>query len=166
MAESRADARIDPEVSTDTAPDVIEKVLLGYFSGKRDAVRTYKFLDVKVKGKRGVFRGMAVDISSTGMLLRIIDTDFATNDELDHLMPYTARVWFHFESGLDVAFDGGIRAQADVVRVTGYCGRGKGLILIGCRFREPLTEDQCSSLGLDVGPDRPTEPASHDLEVA
>ena len=162
MADSTADAQIDPQVNTDTAPDVVEKVLLGYFSGKRDAVRTYKFLDVKVKGKRGVFRGMAVDISSTGMLLRIIDTDFANNDELDHLMPYTARVWFHFESGLDVAFDGGIRAQADVVRVTGYSGRGKGLILIGCRFREPLTDEECTSLGLKIGPDCPAGSGDHE----
>ena len=72
-------------------------------------------------------------------------------------MPYTARVWFHFENGLDVAFDEGkVRTAADVIRVTGYCGRGRGLILIGCRFRTPLTEEQCRSLGIEVGPDEAT----------
>lgn len=140
-------------------PEIVEKILLGYFSGKRDAVRTYKFLDVEVEGKRGVFRGMAVDISATGMLLRIIDSDFAKLDEMDHLMPYTARVWFHFENGLAVAFaKGQVRTQADVVRVTGYCGRGKGLILIGCRFRDPLDDGQCEALGIESGPDRAIRP--------
>jgi hypothetical protein len=162
MAEPRDDG-IEAAVSaalTDAGPDTstaeVEEILREYFSGKRDAIRTYKFLDVRVKGKHGVFRGMAVDISATGMLLRIIDRDFANTEETDRLMPYTARVWFHFENGLDVAFDGGnVRTRADVVRVTGYCGRGKGLILIGCRFREPLNGEQCTSLGIEVGPDEP-----------
>jgi hypothetical protein len=145
------------EAGPDASTQQVEELLREYFSGKRDAVRTYKFLDVRVKGKRGAFRGMAVDISATGMLLRIIDKDFAAESETDRLMPYTARVWFHFESGLDVEFDEGkVSTSADVVRVTGYCGRGRGLILIGCRFREQLKAEQCRALGIDVGPDTPT----------
>lgn len=173
MAESRLEGT--PEAATATVADPeasveeVEEILKEYFSGKRAAVRTYKFLDVRVKGRRGVFHGMAVDISATGMLLRIIDKDFAHAEEVDRLMPYTARVWFHFENGLDVAFDAGkFRAAADVVRVTGYCGRGRGLILIGCRFREPLTDEQCASLGIEAGPDvaaRTLEPNRIDQEA-
>ncbi len=137
-------------------PEVIEKILRGYFSGKRDAIRTSKFLDVQVKGKRGSFHAMAVDISRTGILLRIVDSDFATPDEANHLMPYTARVWYHFEGGLTVSFpEVEVVAKADVVRVTGYCGRGNSLILIGCRFRTAIDEKSCDAIGIEHAADRP-----------
>ena len=137
-------------------PEVVEKILGEYFCGKRDSVRTCAFVDLKVTGKRGTFAGMAVDISSTGMLLRVLDPDFAAEAEMDQLMPYTARVWDHFEGGFTVRFAEAPQAGvlADVIRVTGYCGRGSSLILIGCRFRNPLSEAQCAALEIEQGQDR------------
>jgi hypothetical protein len=135
---------------------VIEKVLRTYFSGKRDAVRTYKFVNVEIQGKRSSFKGMAVDISRSGLLLRIMDPEFASPEEMEHLMPYTARVWYHFEGGFQVKFGkSGVKARADVVRVTGYAGQGRSLILLGCRFQRPLEKPECERLGIEHADDRP-----------
>ncbi len=136
--------------------EVIEKILRGYFSGKRDSLRTHKLLDVLCEGKKGAFKGMAVDISRSGILLRIMDPAFASAAEVNHLMPYTARVWFHFEGGFWVHFKNGkLKVNADVVRVTGFCGRGQSLILIGCKFRRHLTPEECEELSIPCEEDRP-----------
>ena len=157
-------ARVNPElfaaiqanVGPGTDPEVIKNLLREYFSGKRDAVRTYKFLNIELQGQHGSFQGMAIDISRSGMLIRVMDDDFATADEMEHLMPYTARVWYHFEEGFSVDFcDTGVMMRGDVVRVTGYCGRGSSLILIGCRFHEPLPAEDCEKLGIEYADDRP-----------
>ncbi len=137
-------------------PEVIEDLLREYFSGKRDAVRTYKFLNIALEGRHGSFQGMAIDISRSGMLVRVMDDDFATAEEMEHLMPYTARVWYHFEGGFSVDFlDKGVSTRGDVVRVTGYCGSGSSLILIGCRFHELLPPKDCEKLGIECADDRP-----------
>jgi hypothetical protein len=137
-------------------PEVVDRILRENFCGKRSAVRTCKLLDVSVEGKKGTFKGMVVDISRTGVLLRIQDPAFARADERKHLMPYTARVWQNFGEGLFVTSeDKALEACADVVRVTGYCGRGAELILIGCRFRHDLSEEDCEKLGIEYAEDRP-----------
>ena len=161
---SSGNSGVDPElfrkIRASTAPgmdsEIIEKVLRGYFSGKRDAIRTYKFLNIEMQGGHGNFHGMAIDISRSGMLVRIMDPRFAGADEMEHLMPYTARVWYHFEGGFFASFsDTGVTARGEVVRVTGYCGRGNSLILIGCRFTTPLAEDDCERLSIEHAEDRP-----------
>jgi hypothetical protein len=135
--------------------EVFERIIKSYFAGKRDAVRTYKLLDIEIVGKRGLFHAVAVDISRSGVLLRIQDPSFANDKEMDQIMPYTARVWFHFEGGFEAVFAGGdVRLQADVVRVTGYVGRGERLIFVGCRFRRPLEKHECERLGIEFGEDR------------
>ncbi|NJN14261.1 MAG: PilZ domain-containing protein [Planctomycetes bacterium] len=137
------------------AREEVEALLRSYFSGKRAAVRTSTLLDVILEGPHGFFSGMAVDLSRTGILLRINDADFAMPDEEQHLMRYTSRVWHHFERGLAVLFPGvDLRALADVVRVTGYSGKGSCLILIGCHFREALDESICDKLGIEHAEDR------------
>lgn len=150
---------VNPETRANTAPGVdpeyIENILRG-FSGKRDALRTYTFLNIEIQGRHGTFDGMAVDISCSGMLIRVMDPNFASADELEHLMPYTARVWYQFEGGFSVRFvDTGVTACGDVTRVTGYCGRGNSLILIGCRFAEPLAADDCEKLAIEYASDQP-----------
>lgn len=144
-----------PEVEATKIDDALRE----YFSGKRDALRTPTLLDVEVTGRYGTFKGVVVDISRSGLLLRIMDSTFADSDELDHLMPYTARVWYQFEEGLTVRFaETDVEVSAFVVRVTGYAGRGQHLILIGCRFREALSEDRCELLGVEYSSDRLPDP--------
>jgi hypothetical protein len=134
-----------------------ERRLQGYFTGRRQALRTCKFLDCALQGNHATFAGMAVDISRTGALVRVLDSDFAEQREAEQLMLYTARVWYHFDNGLEISFlSDAIRAVADVVRVTGYCGRGSGLNLIGIHFRTELTNEECDQLGIDYAEDRPS----------
>ena len=134
-----------------------ERKLQGYFTGRRQALRTCKFLDCALKGNHATFNGMAVDISRTGALVRVLDSDFAEQQETEQLMLYTARVWYHFDQGLEISFlDGTISAVADVVRVTGYCGRGSGLNLIGIHFRTELTLEECARVGIEDSDDRPS----------
>ena len=91
------------------------------------------------------------------LLSGVLDSDFAEQRESEQLMLYTARVWYHFDNGLEISFlSGGVQAVADVVRVTGYCGRGSGLNLIGIHFRTELTAGECDQLGIDHSEDRPS----------
>lgn len=134
-----------------------ERKLQGYFTGRRQALRTCKFLDCTMKGNHATFAGMAVDLSRTGALVRVLDPHFAAPHESEQLMLYTARVWYHFDNGLELSFlSGGLRTVADVVRVTGYCGHGSGLNLIGLHFRTELTSDECRDLGIEYADDRPS----------
>ncbi len=158
---SRDSTGVNPETRAKTAPgmdsEYIENILRG-FSGKRDAIRTTTFLNIAIHGKHGTFDAMAVDISRSGMLIRVMDPKFASADEMEHLMPYTARVWYQFEGGFSVSFaDTGVTASGDVMRVTGYCGRGNSLILIGCHFAKPLAAGDCEKLGIEDAVDQPPD---------
>ncbi len=134
-----------------------ERKLQTHFTGRRAALRTCKFLDCMIRGETETFTAMAVDISRTGALIRVLDENFAGPEETAQLMLYTARVWFHFEEGLEIAFlNGAITLTADVVRVSGYCGRGSGLNLIGIHFRTELTADECEQVGISCSDDRPS----------
>jgi hypothetical protein len=145
-----------------------ERKLQTHFTGRRAALRTCKFLDCSIRGESETFTSMAVDISRTGALIRVLDTSFAGPDEKTQLMLYTARVWFHFEDGLEISFlDGSIVLAADVVRVSGYCGRGGGLNLIGIHFRTELTEEECAQLDIPCVDDRPSMgPLKDEAEAA
>ncbi|MHC4953663.1 MAG: PilZ domain-containing protein [Planctomycetota bacterium] len=134
-----------------------ERELQTHFTGRRAAVRTYKFLDCEIQGNNSSFAGMVVDVSRTGALVRVLDASFAEPAEQEQLMLYTARVWYHFEEGLQLSFlRQSVQATADVVRVTGYCGRGSGLNLIGVHFRTELSVEECDRLGIECGEDRPS----------
>lgn len=130
-------------------PEVIEKILRGYFSGQRDGMRTYKFLEIQIQGNGGCFKAIGVDISRSGMLFRITDDSFAVEGRCHPLMPYTARVWHNFEGGFLIHFEGGtFTVPAQIVRVTGYSGKKSSLILIACRFERPLALGECDALGI------------------
>ena len=146
---------IKQEVSSESKEQ--ERKLQTHFTGRRAALRTCKFLDCTLRGETEAFSSMAVDISRTGALVRVLDESFAGPDETTQLMLYTARVWFYFEDGLEISFlDGSVTLAADVVRVSGYCGRGGGLNLIGLHFRTALTEEECTRLNIPSTDDRPS----------
>lgn len=145
----------EKQISTEAREQ--ERKLQTYFTGRRAALRTCTFLDGTIRGETSTFNCMAVDISRTGALIRVLDDNFAGPDETSQLMLYTARVWFHFEDGLEINFlDGAVSLAADVVRVSGYCGRGGGLNLIGIHFRTELTHEECEQLGIPCEDDRPS----------
>jgi hypothetical protein len=130
-------------------PDAVEKFLEEHFASRRDSVRTFKFLDLTVQGVGGTFTALGINISRTGALFQITDARFADDGEQQHLMPYTARVWQNFHGGFHVFLEeGAVRREADIVRVSGYCGKTASLVLVGCRFREPLGVAECERLGI------------------
>jgi hypothetical protein len=132
-----------------TGPDVVEQILKGHFTGQRDALRTYKFIDAQVQGIGGAYAALVVNISRSGMLFRITDEAFAGESETRHLMPYTARVWHNFQGGFHVHLEeGAVSRAAQIVRVSGYCGPKNSLVLIGCRFASELTPEECETLGI------------------
>lgn len=145
---------IRKEVPAGVAGETISRVIGSCFSGRRSAVRTGRFFDLRVEGRHGEFRAIAVDISRSGLLLRILDRSFAAEQEELFLMPYMGRIRFHFEEGIAIHLpvEGGTRT-ADIVRITGYMEQGNGVILLGCRFREALSDDLCRALEIPVGPD-------------
>lgn len=147
-------------------PEAAEKVLRGYFSGQRDGLRTYKFLEMRIQGNGGTFNAIGVDISRSGMLFRITDERFASENRSHPLMPYTARVWHNFEGGFRIHFDvADFSVAAEIVRVTGYSGREKSLILIGCRFDTQLTSGQCMQLGIAYSDDVRSQDKSGDPRI-
>lgn len=132
-----------------------EKILQGYFTGKREALRTYKFMDARVQGTGGTFAAQVINISRSGMLFRVTDPAFATEAESSHLMPYTARVWSNFQGGFHVHLeDGAIARAARIVRVSGYCSRKGSLVLIGCQFDRELTPEDCATLDIVYADDK------------
>ena len=133
-------------------PVELERMLREHFAGKRDALRTPTLLDVIVEGHHDSFDGMVVDVSRSGMLLRLLDEEFDSHP----LVPYTARVRFHFGSGLNVRFrESGISAEGTVVRVTEHVAGTVTVVLIGCRFRHALTAHECEMLAIEHAKDRP-----------
>jgi hypothetical protein len=135
--------------SLGSAVGLLEKVLQAQYAGRRGAVRTFKFLDLSVEGRGGAYEALGINISRSGLLLRITDARFATEDDQLHLMTYTARVLQEFQGGFQVLLEGGVVARtADVVRVSGYCGTKSSLVLVGCRFREELTREECELLSI------------------
>lgn len=141
--------QIEGWTSLGVASDVVEKLLEEQFPSRRGSVRTFKFLDLLVQGVGGIYAALGINISSTGLLFRITDARFAAEDEHQHLMPYTARVWQNFHGGFHVFLEAGaIRREADIVRVSGYCGKQSSLVLVACRFREPLAAGECERLGI------------------
>ena len=139
-----------------TGPDVVEKLLRGYFTGRREALRTYKFIDARVQGSGGTYEALVVNISRSGMLFHIADESFVGERETRRLMPYTALVWHNFQAGFHVHFaDGAVSRPARIVRVSGYCSSKDGLVLIGCRFATELTPAECEILGFAHAADVP-----------
>jgi hypothetical protein len=135
--------------SLGAASEIVEKVLEAQFAGRRDSIRTFKFLELAVQGTGGTFKALGINISRTGLLFRITDSRFAVDGEQQHLMPYTARVWQNFQGGFHVFLEGGsVVRESDIVRVSGYCGKKSSLVLVGCRFREELTLTECDLLGI------------------
>ncbi|MGH7163495.1 MAG: PilZ domain-containing protein [Planctomycetota bacterium] len=133
-----------------------EGELRQHFSGKRDGHRTFKFIDLEVAGREGAFQGLGVDMSRTGILLRVLDPAFASPEETANLMAYSQRVGSHFEGGLTVRFRKcGLSVEGDVVRVTQHGDGNRGFILLGVRFHRQLTQSECLALSVDPSDDRP-----------
>ncbi|MFQ5844636.1 MAG: PilZ domain-containing protein [Planctomycetota bacterium] len=125
--------------------------LRGHFAGKRCGKRFPRVLDCTVEGTEGTFAARTVDLSRSGILLRIADPSFAGEEEIEDLKLYGELVMKNFGSRITVSFGGGtVRRQAMVVRVAQGNGGSEEGILVGCRFRRPLSAQACLLLGIEA----------------
>ena len=126
-----------------------ETPLREYFAEKRDGTRVCRALDARILVRDSFFAATAVDISQSGIQLRIHDDAFATPEERTQLLAFSAQVHRHLGGGFEVILaEGAIRVAAEVVRVAGYCADDGTLILVGCRFARSLTREECDLLDL------------------
>jgi hypothetical protein len=137
-----------PAIRTEGS-DAAERLLSEYFAEKRDGLRICRPLDASLLVRDVFYGATAVDVSISGIQLRIDDPAFATEEEGSQLLLFSAKVHQHLNGGFEVILaDGAIRLPAEVVRVAGYCGSHGTLILVGCRFGRALSPAECELLGL------------------
>ena len=128
----------------------VKLLLSEHFGGKRDSKRSFKLIEVEVGGQFRSFQGLAVDVSRSGLLLRIMDPQFARFDASSSFVRYTELVESHFGVGLWIRFRGTmVRVDANVIRVATFGLGDRELILVGCRFDRLLTVDECAQIGID-----------------
>lgn len=132
-----------------------ERELQAHFAGRRGALRTEKSHQCHVVGPHGKFRAVVVDLSRSGALIKIVDNRFASGEDREQLMLYTARVWHHFPEGLELQVESrNICAVATIVRVKCKSGETGGPYELGIHFRTELTEEECDRLGIEWADDR------------
>ena len=133
-----------------SAGEQAELELRRHFVGKRDGVRQPCDLNVMLRGRGGSFTGQTVDISRSGVLLRI--TDQLYNVPQDDLTSFAGRIEKHFRTRVDVFFvEAGLRKAVEVARLT---MSETGEFLMACHFRERLDARECELLEIDGGDDR------------
>lgn len=126
-----------------------ELLLRDHFAGKRNGMRFRQILDIRVEGNGGTFLARTVDLSRTGILLKLEDRGFATPEQESDLKLYSDLVLGHFGPRMLISFGSdALRRRASVVRVAWRNHRGKKTILVGCRFHRPLTAQTCVLLGV------------------
>ena len=112
-------------------------------------MRFRQILDIRVEGNGGTFLARTVDLSRTGILLKLQDRGFATPEQEGDLKLYSDLVLGHFGPRMLISFGSdALRRRASVVRVAWRNHRGKNTILVGCRFHRPLTAQTCVLLGV------------------
>jgi hypothetical protein len=124
-----------------------EMELRNHFAGKRTSPRRSLDVTVTICGLLENFPARSVDISRTGILLRITDELFAHEEE--DLASFAFKVERHFANGADILFvDHKFGVAANVVRVTHRRIDGAPALLLACGFKTPLTDGQCQALGV------------------
>jgi len=143
--------------------------LRNHFAGKRTSPRRPLDVRITICGLIENFPARSVDVSRTGILFRITDDLFAHEEE--DLASFAFKVERYFAGGTDILFvDHGFGVSASVIRVTHRRIDGVPTLLLACRFKSPLSDGQCQTLGVsrslrkrkgkDVAPDPvPGEPA-------
>ncbi len=114
---------------------------------RRGSPRLDRILFIEVQGDYGSYRAKAFNVSQSGVLLSIDDPGFAPPAAPDQLVVFTKRMGFQFGNGMLVRFlEAQVDVQADVVRVNEQETGGDAVIVIGCRFRRPLSREECARL--------------------
>ena len=99
---SRDEEQVAPGTpGKDQSAERVKRLLSDHFSVKRDSKRSFKLLDVEVGGEIRTYQGLAIDVSRSGLLLRIMDPQFAAADGGHALMEYSDLVRNEFGKGCE-----------------------------------------------------------------
>ncbi len=132
-----------------------EAELRRHFTGKRDGYRSRVDVAVLVQGRGAQFEAKAVDLSRSGILLKITDARFAPAGRSIGLVEYCRRIMTYFKQGLNLQFFGGALSRAATpIRVANQSLGVEEPLLLACRFATPLDGPACALFGLDQGEDR------------
>ena len=102
----------------------------------RDGMRYGCSLEAVVRGRGGAFEAETVNVSRSGVLVRLGDSRTAE-----------IRPEHCFRTGADVSFVGAeVRVRADLARVT---DGDSGDLLLAFRFRANLDPRRCLSIGIE-----------------
>jgi twitching motility protein PilT len=117
---------------------------------RRSTPRTSRVHCLEVRGDYGKYRAYAINVSASGILLTLTEPEFAADGEAEHLVLFTKRLGFVFRNGLSILFLGtDVSVEADLVRVSERTEGGELLIVLGAKFRRPLSASEWSFLQTD-----------------
>jgi len=129
---------------------------------RRSAPRVDRVHCVEVRGDYGSYQGYAMNVSSAGVLLTIKGPEFTIGDDAGHLVLFTKRLSFLFRNGMSIRFqEADVSVEADLVRVSERSEGGEVLIVLGAKFRRPLSESEWTLLRSDEATPAPPPASRH-----
>jgi len=112
---------------------------------------------VEIHSDYAAYRARTINLSADGVLLEMTDPAFfAGQHGSDRLQICTHRLEAQFGGGLRVRFrEAGLSIEAVVVHVGEKKLESGVTVVVGCRFRNPLSGEACEQLGIEPvdGPD-------------
>ena len=124
-----------------------------HFAGKRDGKRIDCRIEVVLRVAGNAFVAETVDISRSGVLLRM---DSGVADQGLNLPYFALQVQCHFADGCEAILSGYDKpVRAKIVRAT----EREGHLLVAFRFDKPLPAKVCMALGIPVSGEDIPEPA-------
>jgi twitching motility protein PilT len=110
---------------------------------RRTHPRVDRVLALEVRGDYGTYRGYAINVSGVGLLLTLTGPEFTVGEDAEHLVLFTKRLGFLFRNGMSVRFlEAGVTVEAELVRVSERSEGGELLIVLGAKFRRPLSPSE------------------------
>jgi twitching motility protein PilT len=110
---------------------------------RRTSPRVDRMLAVEVRGDYGTYKGFAMNVSGAGVLLTLAGPEFTVGEDAEHLVLFTKRLGFLFRNGMSIRFlEAGAMVEADLVRVSERSEGGELLIVLGAKFRRPLSPSE------------------------
>jgi twitching motility protein PilT len=123
---------------------------LGRAEERRSSPRVDRVLKIEVRGDYGTYTGHAINVSGAGVLLTLAGQEFVIQDDTEHLVLFTKRLSFLFRNGMSIRFvETGVTLEAELVRVSERSEAGELLIVLGAKFRRPLSPSEWELLKSD-----------------
>ncbi len=124
--------------------------LRAFLWGKRQSQRHALAIDVDIKGVYGTLEAHTVDLSATGLLMRVPESALKPESaEAGEVDPFVL-VQTHFRNPFAIRLrQSGVRAQVELVRLDIRLDE-PGYLFLGCRFSRPLVRSQLRKFGLSV----------------